>query len=101
MKKPKFYLNLPALSKLHTQVCDCCQKEYKTAYRQQRYCNDPCMPLTAKERRLGITDAVRRGEAVAIPDKEYGVGKRIRPRATNRENESLGELSRKMLSMRL
>ena len=101
MNKQQFYLNLPTKRRTVIQVCNLCQKEYETQHRQQRYCNDPCKPLTASEKRAGITDAVRRGEAVAIPDINYGKTPRVKPVSKKCDNESLGELSRKMLSMRL
>ena len=101
MNKPQFYINLPTERKKTTQVCELCLKEYQTQHKQQRYCNNPCKPLTASEKRKGITDAVRRGEAEAIPDKEYGKSKRGGPRSEREGNESLGSTSRKWLSMSL
>lgn len=101
MNKPQFWLNLPNERRTVTQKCKLCLKDYETQHRQQRYCHNPCKPLTALERRDGITDAVRRGEAVAIPDPSYGEVSRGRPRSTKADNESLGELSQKWLSMRL
>ena len=101
MDKPKFYLNLPTKRRTTTKECKLCLKDYETQHKQQRYCNDPCKPLTASEKRAGITDAVRRGEAVAIPDINYGKTPRAKPVSKKCDNESLGELSRKMLSMRL
>ena len=101
MNKPQFHLNLPTKRRVVTQKCNLCQKDYETQHKQQRYCNKPCKPLTAVQKRAGITDAVRRGEAVAIPDKTYGKFKRVKPTSKKCDNESLGELSRKFLSMRL
>ena len=97
----QFYLNLPTKRREHIQVCLLCQKPYKTEHKQQRYCNSPCMPITAKERRAGITDAVRRGEAVAVPCPDYGKTNRGKPRGKAGDKESLGETSRNWLSMRL
>ena len=93
--KPQFYINLPTERKKTTQVCELCLKEYQTQHKQQRYCNDPCMPLTATQKRKGITDEIRRSGEEAVAEVEKAGSKR------RWGDESLGELSRKWLSMSL
>lgn len=90
------------MSQAHTQTCRLCLKDYQTSRRQQRYCKNPCQPLTAKEIRQGITDAVRRGEAEPIPNPSYGESKKRQPRkARSTVTSEVNQLSREWLSIRL
>jgi len=75
--------------------CLYCKEMFQTIYNHHKYCNDPCVPLTEKQRKEGITDAVRRGEAVAIPREK-------KPKNCKKSvTKDLGEMSRRMLSMKL
>lgn len=102
--KPRFYLNLPALTREYTQTCELCGEDYETKHRQQRYCGQKrdyldhkCLPLTASQKRHGITNELRRGGKCEIKHIHPNLGKKRDKSA----EESFRETQRKYLSMKL